>query len=91
MEERLKEIEQDIQDIKDRNSKVGAEKAWEVSLFRKVSIAAITYIIASVAMYFIGVSNYLLSALIPTLGYILSTQSLPLLKQWWIRRNFPAK
>ena len=91
MEDRLAKIEQDIRNIKERNEKVGAEKSWEVSAFRKISIAISTYIIASLVLFFIGVPNYLLSALIPTIGYLLSTQSLPFIKRWWIKRHLAEK
>jgi len=50
-----------------------------------------TYIIASAVMYAIGIANYLLSALIPTIGYFLSTQSLPVIKRWWIKKFFKAQ
>ncbi len=79
-------VEQEIVLIKDRNQKVEAEKAWEVSLFRVTTVAVITYFVASVVMYVIRVEKYYLNALIPTVGYILSTQSLPLVKRAWIKR-----
>ncbi|MES2471172.1 MAG: hypothetical protein V4526_02995 [Patescibacteria group bacterium] len=83
----MKQIERDIQDIKDRNNRVEADKTWEVSVFRKTSLAVITYVVASFVLYFIGVSDYLISALIPTIGYILSVQSLPALKRSWQNRR----
>ncbi len=86
MQDRIEILEKEIATIKERNLRVEADKAWEVSAFRVVSIAVSTYIIASVVMYFIGVTNYLLSALIPTIGYLLSTQSLPFIKRWWTKR-----
>lgn len=87
MEEKLKNLEDKIEAINKRNKKVEADKAWERSSFRTISICAITFIIASLVMYFIGVQKYLLNALIPTLGYFLSTQSLPFIKKWWIKKN----
>lgn len=87
MEEKLKNLEDKIEAINERNKKVEADKAWERSSFRTISICAITFIIASLVMYFIGVQKYLLNALIPTLGYFLSTQSLPFIKRWWIKKN----
>lgn len=87
MEDRLGKIEQELRGIKERNAKVEGEKAWEVSFFRKITIAVTTYIIASMALYAIGVPNFLLSALIPTIGYLLSTLSLPGIKDWWIGRR----
>jgi hypothetical protein len=87
MEERLEKIEQDILAIKLRNNNVEADKAWEISLFRKILIAIITYIIASFILYIIRVQNFLLSAFIPTVGYILSTLSLPIIKKWWMDKH----
>jgi hypothetical protein len=87
MDERLTEIEKELQNIKDRNQKVGAEKAWETSFFRRVSVAVITYIIAAFVFWAIGVGNIFLNALVPTTGYILSTLSVPVLKKWWINKH----
>jgi len=87
MDDRISKIEQELAAIKERNSRVEAEKAWEVSGFRKAVIAVVTYVLASLVLYFIGVPNFYLSALIPTLGYILSTLSLPFVKRWWIDDN----
>ncbi len=91
MQDRIEILEREISTIKERNIRVEADKAWEVSAFRIGSIAVITYIIASVVMYFIGVTNYLLSAFIPVIGYILSTQSLPFIKRWWTGRFLMGK
>jgi Flp pilus assembly protein TadB len=86
MEDRIERIEQELQTIKARNQKVEAGKAWEQSAFRLFSIAFITYVIASVVLYFIHVPNFYLSALVPVIGYLLSVQSLPFIKDWWIKR-----
>ena len=81
----------EIAAIKERNRRVETDKAWERSWFRILSITVATYIIASAVMYAIGIANYLLSALIPTIGYFLSTQSLPVIKRWWIKKFFKAQ
>lgn len=86
MEERIKNLEDEIHAIKSRNSRVEGEKAWETSIFRVVTIAIITYVIALFIMQSIGVHDYFLNALVPTAGYILSTQSLPFIKKWWVKR-----
>lgn len=83
----LKNIENQINSINERNKKVEADKAWETSNFRVFSICLITYIIASLILYFIGNQNFLRNALLPVVGYFLSTQSLPIIKDWWIKRN----
>ena len=86
MEERIEKIEKEIEIIKARNLKVEADKAWETSNFRVIMIFVIIYVIASFVMYAIGSSNYLLNALVPPVGYFLSTQSLPFIKKWWIKK-----
>ena len=80
-------IEKELQAIKERNIRVEADKAWETSLFRKLIISAITYVIAALAMYTIGVEDFYFGAIIPTLGFLLSTLSLPSIKRWWIKQN----
>ena len=58
--------------LKERNVRVEAGKAWEVSFFRKASIAVVTYIIAVVAMYFVGINDYFTNAIkIPAAGALL--------------------
>ena len=76
---------QSIEDILKRNSRVELDKAWETSLTRRSTIAAITYVIASVFMWRIGVSEPMVNALVPTAGYLLSTLSLPFIKNLWIK------
>jgi len=75
---------QSIQDILERNSRVELDKAWETSLTRRAVIATITYAVAALFMYRIGVESFLLNACIPTGGYLLSTLSLPWIKRLWL-------
>jgi preprotein translocase subunit SecF len=84
----LEQIRAELEVIKTRNAKVEADKAWETSLFRKLLILVLTYLIASLAMWAIGVPNFYINALIPTLGFFLSTLSLSFIKGWWIKRFF---
>ena len=88
MEQPIQKIQQEISEIKERNRKVEADKAWETSVFRMVSILILTYLIASWVMYIINVEKYWLNALIPTLGYFLSTLSLPIVKKWWVKNRW---
>ncbi len=80
------DIVEEIQKIKLRNKKVEADKAWETSLFRKLLVSILTYIVTAAVFYLIGVNNYYLSALIPTLGYFLSVQTIPYARDWWIKK-----
>lgn len=85
MEEHIGET---IERMLERNARVELDKAWERSYMRIGSIALITYACAALALYIIGVEQFLLSAVVPVVGYLLSTQSLPFLKDWWIKTHF---
>ena len=76
-----------IKKILERNKRVEADKAWETSWFQKITIVISTYIIASMVFYVIASKRPLLDALIPTIGYFLSTLSLPVIKRWWIKKH----
>ncbi|MFH0873409.1 MAG: hypothetical protein V1846_01060 [Candidatus Komeilibacteria bacterium] len=85
MEESLESIKKEIELIKERNARVETDKAWEISTARVTFISLITYLVATAVLYLIGVKNFYYSALIPTIGYLLSTRSLPAIKAWWIK------
>ncbi len=87
MNDKLEQLEKEITAIKERNLRVEADKAWETSWFRILSITAITYIVAALVLYFLGSKNSLLSAFVPTAGFFLSVQTLPVIKRWWIRKR----
>lgn len=79
-------IEQEIERLKERNKRVESEKAWETSRTRVGAIVAITYFVAVILMFSLGNSTPFLAALMPTVGFFLSTQSLPMVKRWWIQK-----
>lgn len=79
-------IEQEIAAIKERNKRVEADKAWEISWLRKLLIVVTTYTIACITLYTIGVNDFYISAIMPTVGFILSTLSFNLIKRWWIKK-----
>ncbi len=91
MEEHIASLQRELDTIRLRNKKVEEDKAWETSLFRRLLVATITYIIASLVMYSIGVQNTFLNALVPTTGYLLSTLSLPFVKRWWLAKSNEKK
>ena len=72
-------------DIKDRNVRVELDKAWEVSWTRRIFITVATYIIASVWLWTIGNNHPFLNAAIPAGGFLLSTLTLPFVKERWKR------
>lgn len=89
--EEIEELKNEIDLIKQRNRRVEADKAWETSKTRVGFIVLVTYIVTAMVFYFIGVKDFMLNALIPTVGFYLSTQSLPFVKEWWIKKHKKLK
>ncbi len=83
----LEQIKKDIQEIKERNARVELDKAWEMSGTRKVLIAVLTYIVIVLFFVVADLPNPFINALIPTLGFVLSTLSIPYFKRWWIKQR----
>jgi hypothetical protein len=77
---------QSVNQILERNARVEADKAWETSLTRRGLVAVITYLVAALFMWRIGVDEPFLNALVPTGGYLLSTLSLRVVKHWWLKQ-----
>ncbi|MFH1029668.1 MAG: hypothetical protein V1770_00225 [bacterium] len=80
-----KKLEQEISKIKERNSKVESDKAWETSLFRKILIAILTYAVIVLFFYFADLPKPFINAIVPTIGFMLSTLSVPVFKNLWIK------
>lgn len=81
----ISKIEKRVEAIEKRNSKVEGDKAWEGSLTRKIIIALLTYLIIGSYMNFIGVATPWINAIIPTTGFILSTLTLGVIKNLWVK------
>ena len=77
-----------VDDLQSRNKRVEADKAWETSKTRRACIAIFTYIIASIYLAFLGVPQFYLHAAVPTVGFLLSTLTLPFIKSWWLRKYY---
>jgi len=82
----LEQIKKDLAEIKERNRRVELDKAWEISLARKVLVAVLTYIVIVFFFCVSDLGNPFINAIVPTLGFLLSTFSIPVFKDWWIKR-----
>lgn len=79
----------DLGSLKNRNARVEADKAWETSWTRRLSIAAATYVIAWAYMRMgLGIQAAAWHALVPTGGYVLSTLSLGGIRTLWLTRLY---
>lgn len=80
----MKDLEKEIEIIKERNKRVEKDKAWETSWTRRVCIAVLTYLV--VVLYNYGITkfdNIFLSSLVPVMGFLLSTLSLKVVRNIW--------
>ena len=85
IENRIATIEERVAAIEERNLKVETDKAWETSLTRRGAIILVTYVIATLTFAVIGTEAPYVMAVIPTLGYLLSTLALPPVRKHWLR------
>lgn len=81
----LSELKAEIKKIKERNRKVEADKAWETSLIRKLFLIILTYFVIVLTLLVIKNSDPYRNALVPALGFFLSTLTLPFIKTLWIK------
>lgn len=84
----IKELEREISRMKERNSRVEADKAWETSKTRKLIITAFTYLAVALYLQAIRVPVPWLNAIVPTAGFLLSTLTLPTFRRLWIAHSF---
>ncbi|OGH11393.1 MAG: hypothetical protein A3B38_01025 [Candidatus Levybacteria bacterium RIFCSPLOWO2_01_FULL_36_13] len=76
-------LEQRIEKIEKRNREVEENKAWETSWTRKGVVAFFTYLaIALYLKFVVGVEPWF-NAIVPTVGFLLSTLTLPYFKTLW--------
>ena len=80
----MKDIEERIKQIEERNKRVELDKKWETCFTRKICIMALTYIVVIIYSYIVReYDNILLSSLVPVIGFTLSTLSLKLVRKLW--------
>lgn len=64
----LKELDQEIKIIKQRNKRVELDKKWETSATRKICICVLTYIVVVIYSYIVrNYDNIFLSSLVPVI------------------------
>ena len=80
----LKELEEKVKNIEERNKRVELDKAWETSWTRKICIMILTYIVVIIYSYVTrNNNNILLSSLVPVICFTLSTLSLKFIRKVW--------
>lgn len=83
----IEKIQEEIAIIKKRNQGVETDKAWETSFLRRFLIAIFTYLSIGIYMWAIRIDRPWLNAIVPTVGFTLSTLSLPYFKSLWAKKR----
>ena len=86
----LNELNKEVTKILERNKKVELDKAWETSLFRRLFLAALTYLAALAFLLIINAPQPYLASIVPAGAYLLQQYSLPFMKKVW-GKNFKKK
>ncbi len=81
----MEELEKRVEKLEQRNKRVEIDKKWETSYTRRILIILFTYVTISIYLQFIVGINPWINAIVPTVGFILSTQTLPFFKRLWIK------
>ncbi len=82
----MSDIEQRLAAVEERNNRVTADKAWETSWTRRGLLTLFTYIAIALYLWVIAIDRPFLNAIVPAVGFMLSTLTLPFFKRRWLRR-----
>ena len=83
----VRELEEKVIEITERNKRVELDKKWETSLTRKICIAVLTYIVVIIYTSITNkIGNVFLSSLVPVMGFLLSTLSLKWVRKVWEKK-----
>ena len=83
----MKDLESRIEKIEERNKRVENDKAWETSALRKILIIIFTYVFAVLYLKIADTTNPFFGAVVPCVGFYLSTQSINIIKKRWINKR----
>ena len=83
----LSDLERRISVIEKRNNRVEWDKRWETSWVRRLAVIIFTYVAIGLYLQIIHVANPWLNAIVPAVGFFLSTLTLSVIKQSWMKRK----
>lgn len=81
----IKNLEKEIEEIKERNKRVEKDKAWETSFSRKILVLILTYFVIVLFFYFVGIPKPFVNSIVPALAFVVSTLSLSIFKKIWVK------
>lgn len=80
-------LEERVAKLEARNKRVEGNKAWETSWMRRGSIILLTYLTVAFYLHFVVHISPWINALVPVIGYTISTLTVSRLKTYWMRRR----
>ena len=83
----IKNLQKEINVLKERNKRVEANKAWETSWSRRILVVIFTYFVIVIFFYFAQLPKPFLNSIVPALAFVLSTLTLPFFKKLWLKFN----
>ena len=78
-------LKKEIDQIGERNRRVETDKAWETSYTRRGLLTIFTFLAFGLYLNAIQITNPWLNAIVPAVGFMLSTLTLPFFKELWIK------
>lgn len=81
----LEQLSKDVEEIKKRNAGVEEDKRWETSGTRKTLLIVFTYLSVGLYMNAVGIPDPWTNAIVPAVGFFLSTLTLPFFRGLWRR------
>lgn len=76
-----------IEALETHNQRVEVDKKWETSYTRKSLLFLFTYIAIGLYLWVISVPRPWLNAIVPSVGFLLSTLTLPYFKKLWLNNK----
>ena len=83
----LGKLNQRVEALEQRNKRVELDKAWETSTARRAAIIIVTYVVVSGFLLVISNDSPFINAIVPSLGFFLSTLVVSGLKKHWVRKR----
>jgi len=80
-----------VERLEARNKRVEADKAWETSWARRLAIMVLTYIVVVFYLHFVVHINPWINALVPVIGFTLSTLTVSFIKERWLAKRSSSK
>lgn len=83
----IKQLEKEVEAIKARNKRVESDKNWETSWTRRIAVAVSTYLVVLLFFLVVKAEQPFISSLVPSIGFLLSTLTIDVLKSWWLKHK----